>query len=379
MANLERVRLYTDFSQKPSLEAPPSFVLFPLWQLLFGDQCCFKDKSEFRDTDRFRDLVVHAKESFQYVARPEDADLAVLPSDWKYYKRSELVLRAMQFIAAMRVAGLSTVVQYNSDDEEPIPEVSGPESPLVEHTIVYRTSLLRSNRRHNEHVMPGFVGDPLSVYGSGELTVRAKTAVPRLGFCGKALDGGSHSTVPYDSLKRLDHHPPSADPMIRSDQAYALRYAILSRLSRDKRLETSFIVRDGYCGGIDREHDASGLCRVRAEYYQNLIGSDYTLCIRGEGNYSYRFYETLAMGRIPLLIDTDSPLPFHPDFAWEAHALVIRPEDLNDVADALVRFHDRLSNQEFQRMQQANRELFLSRLTPHAFFSRHLSGLLGRC
>jgi hypothetical protein len=377
IAKAERLRLFTDFSHKPLLEAPPSIVVLPLWQLLCEDQRRFKDKSEFRDTDRFRDLLLNAEEYFDYVRRPAEANFAVLPSDWKHYKCNDLVQRAIQFIVAMRGAGLKTVVQYHSDDEEPIPEVSGSASSLAEHTIVCRTSLFRSNRRHNEYVMPGFVGDPLSVYGGGKLAVRTKNAIPRIGFCGKAITGSASSAVLNSNLQSLDVHFSTTEPQTRSAQVYALRYALLSRLSQDKRLDTSFIVRGDYCGGIDCEHDTLGLSRVREEYYQNLIGSDYTLCIRGEGNYSFRFFETLAMGRIPILIDTDSPLPFTLEIDWGAHALIVKPEDLNDIADVVLRFHGHLSNQAFQNMQKANRALFLSLLTPQAFFFRCLSDAKG--
>jgi hypothetical protein len=41
----------------------------------------------------------------------------------------------------------------------------------------------------------------------------------------------------------------------------------------------------------------------------NMIANQYQLCVRGNANWSLRFYETLAYGRIPLLIDTGGKWP----------------------------------------------------------------------
>ena len=35
-----------------------------------------------------------------------------------------------------------------------------------------------------------------------------------------------------------------------------------------------------------------------------MLASPYILCVRGAGNYSARFYEALALGRIPVLVNT---------------------------------------------------------------------------
>ena len=56
--------------------------------------------------------------------------------------------------------------------------------------------------------------------------------------------------------------------------------------------------------------------QLRFEFIRNILSSDYTLCFRGSGNYSLRFYETLCLGRIPLFINTDCKLPFEDEINW---------------------------------------------------------------
>ena len=57
--------------------------------------------------------------------------------------------------------------------------------------------------------------------------------------------------------------------------------------------------------------------KLRKEYYQNIDNTDYTLCIRGTGNFSVQFYQTLALGRIPIFINTDCILPFEKEINWK--------------------------------------------------------------
>jgi hypothetical protein len=62
-----------------------------------------------------------------------------------------------------------------------------------------------------------------------------------------------------------------------------------------------------------------------------MAHTDYTLCLRGGGNFSKRFYETLAMSRIPVLVDTDCLLPFESVFSWESHIVRVPDADLEQL------------------------------------------------
>ena len=43
---------------------------------------------------------------------------------------------------------------------------------------------------------------------------------------------------------------------------------------------------------------------------KNLRDNCFNVCMRGAGNFSYRLYETMMMGRIPIIINSDQVFPF---------------------------------------------------------------------
>jgi len=65
----------------------------------------------------------------------------------------------------------------------------------------------------------------------------------------------------------------------------------------------------------------------RNDYRRLMAWTHFVLCPRGIGNYSYRLYETLASGRIPI-IHADHPLPDGPD--WDSLVLRVSDEALAD-------------------------------------------------
>jgi hypothetical protein len=73
------------------------------------------------------------------------------------------------------------------------------------------------------------------------------------------------------------------------------------------------------------------------EFYQNLAATDYTLCVRGGGNFSKRFYETLALGRIPVLVDTDCLLPFESVLKWGDHIVRVPQTELASLPRVVAR------------------------------------------
>ena len=54
----------------------------------------------------------------------------------------------------------------------------------------------------------------------------------------------------------------------------------------------------------------------------------FTFCYRGAGNFSYRFYETLMMGRIPILVNTDCVFPFEDKVDINSLGLVLNEKTL---------------------------------------------------
>ena len=230
---------------------------------------------------------------------------------------------------------------------------------------VYRTSVYRSRQTPNERTMPGENDDMLEAE-HGTIPLRSWTEIPTVSFCGNLGNpwnelvltiAGKHNNVIGTRLRRKTIRLLRRSPLVR----------------------TSIIARSRFWGGslktyfgknrrnIDRQQ------QLRNEYKQNMLGSDYVLCLRGAGNYSFRFYETLSAGRIPLLIDTDCSLPFADEIDWARHCCIVPENQLGRVCELLHEFHQRLGPPEFQSLQIENRRIWSTYCEVFAFYNQVLS------
>lgn len=231
---------------------------------------------------------------------------------------------------------------------------------------IYRTALDSSRRRPGDQAMSGLSDDMLLEAGRDSF-VRPKGPRPVVGFCGNT--GGI-----ADELKNL--------VLGRGEivSATRLRRSVLRSLAAHRDVETRFIERKRYWGGAVRAPggkvrvaDAEALARLRSDFVANILDTDYTVCIRGAGNYSIRFYEALSAGRIPLFLNTRCVLPFEDRIDWRRHCVWVEAEDSSRVGDILEEFHSRLGDGEFRELQQANRRLWMEWLEATAFYQRVLA------
>lgn len=217
---------------------------------------------------------------------------------------------------------------------------------------VYRDSMLLSERRPHEHAMPAFSDDLAREVGGFQPLVKREK--PSVGFCGYV------GAAWRRALFRLQGRQ-------RKVLGLTLRAQALAALERSPRVATNFVRRTQFWGGAIsrfRGPDPDAKRRVREEYLENLSGSDYTLCMRGAGNFSFRFYETLAMGRIPLFVNTDCLMPFDDTIDWRRHVVWIEQHELGRIGELLADFHDRLSDDDYQQLQHDNRRLWEEHLRP---------------
>lgn len=103
-----------------------------------------------------------------------------------------------------------------------------------------------------------------------------------------------------------------------------------------------------------------------------MIDSDYIVCMRGGGNFSIRFYESLCMGRIPIFVDTDCILPFDNLIDYRKFCIWIEKKEIPMIVKKVLDFHKSLSLDEFEDLQIACRKLWVERLCVDSFY-KHLS------
>jgi len=152
----------------------------------------------------------------------------------------------------------------------------------------------------------------------------------------------------------------------------ALRTEALRILSQSRAVDTNFIIRDRFWAGAvsaDGRADPDKLRQARREYLQNMTDTDYTLCTRGAGNASFRLYETLCCGRIPLFIDTDAVVPYDFSVDWKRYCVWVDQSEIPYIAEKVLEFHNKLSPQDFIDLQHECRKLWEEWLSPEGFFA----------
>lgn len=181
-------------------------------------------------------------------------------------------------------SGFHLLVLYVSDDTEPAHALV--DQPEI---TVFRTSLLKSKKLRNEHVLPYVFGP------KPHLAPLPRGPKPRVSFCGF-----------------YSNHP--------------ARSACLDTLESSDLVECSFVLRAMFYGGVEAFPQARQ--EAVATFDKNMAASEFNVCVRGKGNYS--------AGRIPVLLDTDVLLPFSDLIDWPSICVVCeRPEDM---PRAILRF-----------------------------------------
>lgn len=146
-----------------------------------------------------------------------------------------------------------------------------------------------------------------------------------------------------------------------------LRSRALKAGSKNRMVETDFIIRRRYTPPQSATSSRKDANERLSAFFANIYGNDYTLCMRGYGNWSYRFYETLACGRIPVFLDTDCVLPLQDVIDWKKYCVWVDRTEIAKLGEKIADFHAALSDSDFVDLQRACRKLWEDHLTPSGF------------
>lgn len=230
---------------------------------------------------------------------------------------------------------------------------------------VFRLSVYRSSIQPQDIAMPTFAED----YGSERAAPRSKQPVPTVSFCGMGAFPSWTKWFKYYVKILISDMQAFADSHMRARKIGVYwRRAMMQACRRSALVATNFIVRRSFSGlrrtiGGDPE-------TMRKEFIDSIVDADFVLAPKGDGNYSNRFLETLSLGRIPVLADTEVVLPLEDEIEY---AKIIVRVPMNRVADTprVIRdFYDTLTEEEWRRRQQLARKTFEQYLQQDAFF-RH--------
>ncbi len=360
MSDRGRLRLFSDRRFVPE-GLPHAAILWPFW----GPA---EERAEWIQARRFQQYAGTGGQFFELVTDIADASVAVLPVHWNRCVTAGAREAMLAFAAAVSRAGKRLLVFFDSDSEEVLP---------FRDAITFRPSLYRSHPRPGTLPLPGWSGDLVANHCGGMMTVREKSAVPVVGFCGAT---GPREKSWIARMTSRNYVP------VHETDAFALRNEVLDLLEQSGLVRTNFIRRRGYFGGSmfpplwrrlsgSRWNQRVGE-QVRSEFVENIRSSDYVVCVRGSGNFSTRMYETLCMGRIPLIIDTDCVVPFAGLDDWKKLAIWCPASDIASAGARVAAFHDALKPQELVDRQRACRRLWQQWLSPEGFFA-HLAEMIG--
>lgn len=292
----------------------------------------------------------------------KDADFAVLPFDWSYTLHNKKTRDiAKQFVNMVKDEGKKTIIFFGNDSDEEIP---------IDNVIIFRPSFYKSTRKPEEYAMAGLIED-YTQYTGGNIQIRTKGSKPVIGFCGSA-DSKEETSLKW-RLKSilLRTLQLTFDYRRIMNSGTIIRAKALDILSNNTLIKTKFIIRSKFWGGAispTKGIDYELMQKKRSEYVKNMVETDYTLCCRGFGNWSARFYETLSCGRIPVFIDTDCVLPYDFLIDYSKYFVWVDQTDIDQIVEKVTEFHKALSEEEFILLQRSCRKLWEDYLSPEGFF-----------
>ncbi len=230
--------------------------------------------------------------------------------------------------------------------------------------MLLRHSIFADERRPREYAWSAPADDCLRS-SSGQVIERQKAGRPRVGFRG--FVGSGWQRLVYRMMGRG-----------RKAEGLEFRARMLRNLQRSSRVETAFTPLKQFSMGAKgiMHQDAERADRTWLDYVAALQGSDYTLCLRGAGNFSYRFYEDALGWAYSRVCEHRCVLPFDGQIPWREHCVWVEESEVDQIADRVADFHEQISAADFVALQHANRKLWREWLAPLGFWRQMMQQAL---
>jgi hypothetical protein len=294
---------------------------------------------------------------YQIVESVETSDIVVFPIDYAAFFKHKHV-----FYSLLRLAKLhkKPIWIYTAGDYG--------FTNYIPNGFTFRLSGFKSKLNENTFIMPSFINDPFIDYLPQGFSTIKKEAQPTIGFVGHAQSGlrkyineiGSH--LKYNINRTSQLVTVDKQPFYPSS---ILRAKYLSVLGKSKLIKTNFVLRGHYRAGA---RDVVEKQKSTQEFFNNIFNNAYTFCSRGVGNFSVRFYETLAVGRIPILLNTDCKLPLDNLIEWGNHCVILDVKNKISLEQQILNFHESKSKESFEDIQKNNRLLWETHLKRDMYF-----------
>lgn len=272
-----------------------------------------KLNTKFWNSNIFSEIENYTPTSYIIVNDIKDCDFILLP-----FKLNLTDNRFNYFYNLSLNENKKLIVFYNDDNDKEIE---------LDNLLIFRTSFYRTKMKENIKIFPPFFGPKINEFKKCEIN---KT----IGFCGAITSQERHNVLDFIQ-----------NPYNLTDY------------------KKNIIIRDGFfCGSTDKTIAVN-------EFNENLLNNLYNICVRGAGNFTYRFFETLSVGRIPIFIDTDTPLPFEDIIDYKKHSVYVNYKQLPMLEDIIEEFEN---NNNLEEVQFNNYKLYNEFLSPKGFIDKFI-------
>ena len=314
-------------------------------------------KEKYTGVKAYRAIFDELDFSFiNIVNDPEHADFLLIPHNYSVVRNNKLYLN--HFVAHAEKYNKKILIFASGDSEEEI---------NIPHAFVFRNAGYRHEIKEPEIIIPAqiYAGDILN---DQMFFLREKKEKPVVSFCGWAGLNSFSQRVKYVlgiflcNIQKYIFFNAHAET---HKQGLYWRRKAFKTLRDTTLVRTSFLIRNFYAAN---KSTVQGDPKVlRREYINNIHNSDFVLAPRGDGNYSVRFYEALALGRVPILIDTDCVLPLEDVIDYKKFVVFVPYKDIKNTDKYIREFWDKLTNEEFHAIQKLARDTFMKYLKFDSF------------
>ncbi|MFT7644542.1 MAG: hypothetical protein ACI9BF_000191 [Candidatus Paceibacteria bacterium] len=294
------------------------------------------------------------KKMVEIVSTVEESHYILMPNDYSYLGQQENYLNELDSFAELHKKKIIVLNYGDLVDKVQLKSV-----------IVLRTASYKRTLSSNEIIIPPFIEDIGSDYGT---TSRHKDGTPPVvGFAGMVALPTRVKEIKYQIKKLIFRFKVLLGTKRREEaQGLYFRRSITKALDKTDKCKTNFVIRNSFSALEKTLSKAPDV--LRKEYIDVLQNSDLGLVIRGDGNFSLRFFEVLSMGRIPLFINTDTPLPLEDEIDYDSFMLRVDHSDLRRLPAIIEKFWNDLSDEQFIEMQKKARTVFETKLRTDVFY-----------
>lgn len=298
------------------------------------------------------------KELVQFVSNPTEAQYLLLPHAYFSIKSEIDYLDELKHFAQQN--DLKTIIFAYGDLHEDI---------IFDNSIILRTAKYKSKLHDNEIILAPFIEDLGDKYG---VDYRMKSEIANIGFAGMTHLPNLKSEIKYQIRLFLSRVKEILGwRFVFERQGLYFRRKVITILSGSNFVNLQTLKRKSYSASKSTIQGNPQL--MRQEFIDIIKNSDLPLVIRGDGNFSLRFFEVLSLGRVPLFIDTDTPLPFEDEIDYDSFMVRVNYKDINCLPEIVSEFWNKTSDEQFLEMQEKARLNFENTLRPDVFYKKLFS------